>query len=66
MATEGPSEARILRIHEVEARVGLRRSTIYKLQAAGKFPSSVALSAGAVGWISDEIECWIRNQPRTC
>ena len=58
-------ETRILRLPEVEALTGLRRSTIYKLMAEGEFPSSVKLTAGAVGWINHRVFGWIESRERT-
>ena len=66
MATNGQSEVRVLRIDEVVALVGLSRSTIYHLIAAGDFPKPLKLTANAVGWRSDEIEAWINSRVRAC
>ena len=65
MATESPSETRILRLPEVLARVGLGRSTVYQLMAAGDFPASVRLTPNSVGWRSDDIDAWIASRVRT-
>ena len=65
MATESPSETRILRLPEVLARVGLSRSTVYQLMAAGDFPGSVRLTRNSVGWRSDDIDAWIASRVRT-
>lgn len=54
--------ARILRYREVEARTGLSRSTIYRWQAAGRFPPSVVLGRRTVGWIESDVEAWIRER----
>ncbi|MCC6201180.1 MAG: AlpA family transcriptional regulator, partial [Moraxellaceae bacterium] len=53
------------RLKAVIARTGLGRSTIYKLQAEGKFPQSISLGARAVGWISSEIDDWVRFKVET-
>ena len=50
---------RILKLPEVSARVGLRRSAIYDLIAKGRFPRPVRLTNKAVGWRSSEIDQWI-------
>ena len=42
--------ARILRFHQVQARTGLSRSTIYRRLAGGSFPKPLSLGARAVGW----------------
>ena len=49
----------LLRIADVMTRVGLARSTIYELMAAGEFPRPCYPSPGAPRWRSDEIAAWI-------
>lgn len=49
----------ILRRQQVEAKTGLRRSTIYARMQAGTFPQSVRLGENSVGWIESEIDAWI-------
>ena len=46
----------ILRRHQVEARTGLSRSTIYKFMSEGTFPKPVRIGVRAVGWNSSSIE----------
>lgn len=53
---------RILRRAEIEARFGLKRSTIYDAVKAGTFPAPINLGARAVGWIESEIEQWIEGR----
>lgn len=50
---------RLLRLPDVEQRVGLRRSAIHKLEQAGKFPRRVRISARAAGWVEHEINDYI-------
>ncbi len=52
----------IIRLKSVLARTGLGRSTLYKLQAEGKFPQSISLGARAVGWLSSEVDDWIQSK----
>jgi prophage regulatory protein len=52
-------ERKILRRQQVEARVGLSRSTIYQYIAEGTFPAPVAVGVRAVGWDSAAIDVWI-------
>ena len=54
--------ARIIRFHQVQARTGLSRSTIYRRLAGGSFPRPLSLGARAVGWIEAEVDEWIRKQ----
>lgn len=51
---------RLLRLPEVEARVGLRKSVIHKLELAGEFPRRVRISTRAAGWVESEITDFIR------
>ena len=62
MAEQTHSALTILRRKQVEARVGLRRSTIYQGVADGSFPRPVRLGARSVGWLSHEIERWIADR----
>jgi len=52
----------ILRRKQVEARTGLRRSTIYAKIAEGEFPAPVRLGTRAVGWIEGEILEWLQSR----
>ncbi len=52
----------ILRRKQVESRVGLSRSSLYALIAAGAFPKQIKLSARAVGWRESEIDAWIASR----
>jgi prophage regulatory protein len=49
---------RILRLPEVEAATGKKRSAIYDGIADGTFPKPVPLGERAVGWIENEILAW--------
>ena len=52
----------LLRLPQVEAATGYKRSTIYRLIKEGKFPAPVSLGARAVGFPSDEIQNWIEQR----
>ena len=59
--------ARMLRLKQVAAIVGLGRSSIYRKVQEGTFPSPIKLgSARASGWISTEVYDWIDEQIRRC
>lgn len=51
--------AKLLRIQEVQERVGLCRSTIYERMRQGTFPASVPIGDKAVRWLEQDIEDWI-------
>ncbi|WP_082734809.1 AlpA family phage regulatory protein [Novosphingobium sp. CCH12-A3] len=53
--------ARLLRLPEVMARVGLRRSAIYQRMSEGRFPRSRSLGPKCAVWVEAEIDQWIRN-----
>lgn len=53
---------RLIRLKEVQHRVGLGRSTIYRWMAEGKFPRPVQLGGYAVAWAEDEVESWIMGR----
>jgi prophage regulatory protein len=45
----------LLRLREVQRISGLSRSSIYRMEAAGKFPARVKLSERAIAWREAEI-----------
>jgi prophage regulatory protein len=53
---EAPRGFRYIRLPEVCARVGLKRSTVYRLIGLGKFPKHIKLSEHASAWIESEID----------
>ena len=55
-----PRVTRLIRLKEVQHRIGLGRSTIYRWVAEGRFPKPVQLGGYAVAWAEDDIEAWIR------
>ena len=50
----------LLRRKQVQERVNLSRSELYRLMGVGRFPRSIRLGERAIAWDSDEIEAWIR------
>lgn len=57
-----PTERRILRRAEVEAKTGFKRAHIYNLIKQGQFPKPMRLGVRAVGWDSREIDEWIAER----
>lgn len=48
---------------EVERRVGLRRSAIYRRMQEGRFPQPVRdIDSASVWWLESEIEAWQRER----
>ena len=50
---------KFIRLPEVIARTGYRRTAIYEKIAAGIFPIPVKLGPRAIAWVSEEIENWM-------
>lgn len=56
---------RFLTRAEVERRVGLRRSAIYRRMREGKFPQPVHdIDSATIWWLESEIEAWQRAHRR--
>ena len=50
---------RIMRLSEVKAVTGLSKTTIYRFEKEGRFPSKVSLGERSVGWFEDDIEVFL-------
>jgi prophage regulatory protein len=61
LTQSSPSSARLLRLPDVIARVGLKRSAIYQRMSEGRFPRSRSLGPKCVVWVEAEIDNWIRG-----
>lgn len=55
---------RLLRLPDVEALCGLRRSAIYAAMKSGRFPPCVKLGARAAAWPESEVQAWIAARIR--
>ena len=53
---------RLIRLPEVKRRVGLGRSTIYRLMDLGSFPKARKLGLRAIAWSEAEIDSWIAGK----
>lgn len=51
--------SRLIRLKEVQHRVGLSRSTIYKRMSEGRFPKSRSIGPKCAVWIEAEIDDWV-------
>ena len=57
---EAPTPAvAILRLPQVIAMVGLRKTAIYSRMKAGAFPQPVDLGGRAVGWRLADVNAWM-------
>ena len=54
--------ARFLRLIDVQQRVGLGRSTIYRWMDQGKFPKSHSVGGYAARWLESDIDDWMASK----
>lgn len=55
---------RLLTRAQVEARVSLSCSAIYRLMRKGRFPAPIQLGPRAVRWKESELQAFIESRPR--
>ena len=49
---------------QVEQKVQLTTSSIYRLMRQRKFPTPIRIGDNAVRWRSDELSAWLESRPR--
>ena len=52
---------RIMRLSEVKAVTGLSKTTIYRFEKEGRFPSRVSLVERSVGWFEDDVKGFLMS-----
>jgi len=55
---------KLLRFPAVRERTGLSRSTIWRLERRGEFPTHHRIAPNVVAWIEEEITSWIELRTR--
>lgn len=55
--------ARLMRLPDVEAATGLKKTTIYTAMARKQFPAPRRIGVRAVAWNAADIEAWIAARP---
>lgn len=53
---------RILRLPQVQKRLGISRSGIYERMKNGGFPKPINLGGRSVGWLEHEISEWLEQR----
>lgn len=53
---------RLLRLPEVEAIAGIKKSTIYTLMRDGKFPQCIAITGRMVAWPETVVLQWVQDR----
>lgn len=62
-ATRTPRDSsQITRPRELPTITGLSKTTCWRLERAGDFPHRIQLSAGAVGYRTDELLAWVESR----
>lgn len=56
------AEKRLIRMRDVCARVGVGRSTLYKMIRLSDFPAPKHLGGRAVGWLASDVDSWIDSR----
>lgn len=52
---------KLIRLPEVLERVGLKKTSVYKLMSEEEFPRPTKLGT-ASAWVEEEIETWIKER----
>ena len=55
---------KLLSAEQVMKRIGIGRSSIWRMEQAGEFPARIRLSPNRVAWREDELETWIEARER--
>lgn len=53
---------RLLRLPDVEAATGCKKSTIYKLMKEGKFPSCIRITSRMSAWPESAVLQWVQER----
>lgn len=54
----------IIHLHEVVARTGKSRTSLWRAVRAGKFPAPVKVGPNRIGWLETEVVEWQESLPR--
>jgi prophage regulatory protein len=60
--TEPATVSRFLRLPEVCDRIGLSRSTVYRLINEGVFPDPVKVTARTSAWLESSVQRWMAER----
>lgn len=63
-APSSSSTNKIIRSKEVQKLTGLSRTSLWRLERSGDFPSRVSLGPGSVGWQLGEVREWLDTRQK--
>ncbi len=55
---------KLLRFPSLQEMTGLSRSTIWRLENEGRFPSRKQITDRAVGWSEQEVNIWLQERAK--
>ncbi|EKZ6403841.1 helix-turn-helix transcriptional regulator [Klebsiella aerogenes] len=55
---------RLLRLRQVEDKIGFGKSWIYQQIQLQQFPPSIRLNSRHVAWLESEVDAWIHQRIR--
>ena len=50
---------RILRVQDVLRQLGISKTALYNMLAAGDFPKQIRMGPKSVGWLAHEVDAWL-------
>lgn len=59
MTNQNSKNLRIIRMPELQKKIGLCKASIYNRIAEGSFPKPISLGGRSVGWIESDLDQWI-------
>ena len=58
------NQTQIIRFPKLHEITSLSRTTVWRLEADGKFPKRILIGSRGVGWLLNEIQDWMTSRPR--
>lgn len=62
IAKKAQAAPKFIRLATVLQMTGLSRSSIYRLEAAGRFPRRAQLGVRAVAWRPEDVDSWVKSR----
>ncbi|MFG1342101.1 helix-turn-helix transcriptional regulator [Xanthobacter autotrophicus] len=60
MLQQAPEDHTIIRKAPLAKRLGVSRAWLERAAKDGRFPKPIQLSARSVGWLSTEVDAWLK------